>query len=68
MKLNHITREDGLVGPVGITGELCDALSIDETILRYLRRMAIRKGVNCQTLFRKWAKDHLEIEMRKLPF
>lgn len=68
MKANHFTREDGLIGPVGLTGALCDALSIDKATLCYLRRTATRKGVDCQALFRKWAKDRLEIEMRKLPF
>lgn len=44
----------------------CGLIQIDKQMIRQLRMIAAQKGIDCQALIRMWAKERLEIEMRKI--
>lgn len=44
----------------------CGFIQIDKQMIRHLRMIAAQKGIDCQSLIRMWAKERLEVEMRKI--
>jgi len=44
----------------------CGLIQIDKQMIRYLKMVAAQKGIDCQSLIRMWARERLEIEMRKI--
>lgn len=67
-KTNHFYSEDSLIGPAGKIGLPGEFTQVDKAIIRCLKQMASRRGTDCQALIRKWVRERLEIEMRRLPF
>jgi len=59
-------KDDLLTGQLYEDTAPCGSIQLDKQTIRYLRMVAAQKGIDCQSLIRMWAKERLEIEMRKI--
>jgi hypothetical protein len=59
-------KKENVVEITAIARSLEEFLQFDERTIRRLKTIAARRGIDYQLLVRKWIRERLEIEMRKI--